>query len=180
MLFRSLQYDDAGQVCLSGTRLLVHEAVVDDFLERFHANVDAQVLGDPRDDATTISPLIHPDHLARVAGFVDRARANGDEVLRGGRQPDLGGLWYEQTLIRPRSNDSEIVQQEVFGPVLTIQTFTTEEEAIALANSTVYGLSGILFTADAARADRVGRAVRAGTFWVNCFLVRDQIGRAHV
>ena len=169
----ALQYDDAGQVCLSGTRLLVEESVADAFLERFHGYVDAQVLGDPRDEATTISPLIHPDHLVRVAGFVDRARANGDEVLRGGRQPDLGGLWYEQTLIRPRSNDSEIVQHEVFGPVLTIQTFATEDEAVALANSTAYGLSGMLFTADAERADRVGRAVRAGTFWVNCFLVRD-------
>ncbi|MGI9117336.1 MAG: aldehyde dehydrogenase family protein [Gaiellales bacterium] len=169
----ALQYDDAGQVCLSGTRLLVEESVVDDFLARFNANVDAQVLGDPHDDATTISPLIHPEHLARVAGFVDRARANGDEVVRGGRPSDLGGLWYEQTLIRPKGNDSEIVQNEVFGPVLTIQTFTTEEEAVALANSTAYGLSGILFTADAERADRVGRAVRAGTFWVNCFLVRD-------
>ena len=169
----ALQYDDAGQVCLSGTRLLVEESVVDAFLERFHRNVDAQVLGDPHDETTTISPLIHPDHLARVAGFVDRARANGDEILRGGKVSDLGGNWYEQTLIRPTSNDSEIVQHEVFGPVLTIQTFTTEEEAVALANSTEYGLSGILFTADAERADRIGRAVRAGTFWVNCFLVRD-------
>jgi len=94
-------------------------------------------------------------------------------VLRGGKVSDLGGNWYEQTLIRPQSNDSEIVQHEVFGPVLTIQTFTTEDEAIALANSTEYGLSGILFTSDAERADRIGRAVRAGTFWVNCFLVRD-------
>ena len=169
----ALQYDDAGQVCLSGTRLIVEESVVDDFLARFNANVDAQVLGDPHDETTTISPLIHPDHLARVAGFVDRARANGDEILRGGKVSDLGGNWYEQTLIRPKSNDSEIVQNEVFGPVLTIQTFTTEEEAVALANSTEYGLSGILFTSDAERADHIGRTVRAGTFWVNCVLVRD-------
>jgi len=169
----ALQYDDAGQVCLSGTRLLVEESVVDDFLARFHAEVDRHVLGDPRDEATTISPLIHADHLARVAGFVERARAAGDEVVRGGQQPPLGGLWYEPTLIRPRSNDSEIVQHEVFGPVLTIQTFRSEDEAIALANSTAYGLSGILFTASAERAERVGRAVRAGTLWVNCFLVRD-------
>jgi betaine-aldehyde dehydrogenase/5-carboxymethyl-2-hydroxymuconic-semialdehyde dehydrogenase len=169
----ALQYDDAGQVCLSGTRLIVEESVVDDFLQRFNANVDAQVLGDPHDDATTISPLIHPDHLARVAGFVERARANGDEVVRGGRQPAIGGLWYEPTLIRPRSNESEIVQREVFGPVLTVQAFATEEEAIALANSTEYGLSGIVFTSSAERAERVGRAVRAGTVCVNCFRVRD-------
>ena len=169
----ALQYDDAGQVCLSGTRLLVYESVADAFLERFHARVDAHVLGDPRDEATTISPLIHPDHLARVSGFVERARAAGDEVVRGGRQPEIGGLWYEPTLVYPASNESEIVQHEVFGPVLTLQTFATEEEAIALANSTRYGLSGIVFTGSAERAERVGRAIRAGTVWVNCFLVRD-------
>ena len=167
------QYDDAGQVCLAGTRLLVEESVRDGFLERFHAGVDAQVLGDPRDDATTISPLIHPDHLARVEGFVERARANGDRIVRGGRRADIGGLWYEPTLIEPRSNDSEVVQREVFGPVLTFQTFRDEAEAIALANSTRYGLSGIIYTGAQERAERVGRAVRAGTVWVNTFLVRD-------
>jgi 5-carboxymethyl-2-hydroxymuconic-semialdehyde dehydrogenase len=167
------QYDDAGQVCLAGTRLLVEESVRDAFLERFHAGVDAQVLGDPRDDATTISPLIHPDHLARVEGFVERARANGDRIVRGGRRAEIGGLWYEPTLVEPRSNDSEIVQREVFGPVLTFQTFRDEDEAIALANSTRYGLSGIVYTSSQERAERVGRAVRAGTVWVNTFLIRD-------
>jgi betaine-aldehyde dehydrogenase/5-carboxymethyl-2-hydroxymuconic-semialdehyde dehydrogenase len=167
------QYDDAGQVCLAGTRLLVEQSVREAFLERFHAVVDAQVLGDPRDDATTISPLIHPDHLARVEGFVERARANGDRIVRGGRRAEIGGLWYEQTLVEPRDNDSEIVQHEVFGPVLTFQTFADEAEAVALANSTRYGLSGIVYTGTRERAERVGRAVRAGTVWVNTFLVRD-------
>ena len=167
------QYDDSGQVCLAGTRLLVAEGVLGEFLERFDAHADAHVLGDSRDPATTISPLIHPDHLARVEGFVARARAGGDEVLRGGRRSRPDGLWYEPTLIRPASNDSEIVQREVFGPVLTLQTFTDETEAVELANSTRYGLSGVVFTASAERAERVGRAVRAGTVWVNCFLVRD-------
>jgi len=165
------QYDDAGQVCLAGTRLLVQESVSAAFLDVFHGFVDEHVLGDPRDDATTISPLVHPDHLARVAAFVDRARANGDEVVRGGEP--AGGLWYEPTLVVPRSNESEIVQREVFGPVLTFQTFADEDEAVALANSTEYGLSGIVYTGSAERAERVGRAVRAGTVWVNTFLVRD-------
>ena len=90
---------------------------------------------------------------------------------RSSAAPD--GLWYEPTLIRPRSNDSEVVQNEVFGPVLTLQEFTTEGEAVELANSTAYGLSGIVCTRSASRAERVGRAVRAGTTWVNAFLVRD-------
>jgi betaine-aldehyde dehydrogenase/5-carboxymethyl-2-hydroxymuconic-semialdehyde dehydrogenase len=167
------QYDDAGQVCLAGTRLLVEESVKDAFLERFHAGVDAQVLGDPRDESTTISPLIHPDHLDRVEGFVQRARQNGDHIVRGGRRAEIGGLWYEPTLIEPRSNASEVVQREVFGPVLTFQTFADEREAIALANSTAYGLSAIAYTGSQERAERVGRALRAGTVWVNTFLVRD-------
>jgi acyl-CoA reductase-like NAD-dependent aldehyde dehydrogenase len=165
------QYDDAGQVCLAGTRLLIQDAVLEPFLELFHAAVDRHVLGDPRDDATTISPLIHPDHLARVEGFVDRARRAGDTISMGGKP--AGGLFYEPTLIEPRSNDSEVVQREVFGPVLTLQTFHDEQEAIALANSTEYGLSGIAYTSSLGRADRVGRAIRAGIVWVNTFLVRD-------
>ena len=167
------QYDDAGQVCLAGTRLLIQEGVYDAFLTKFHNYVDEHVLGDPRDDRTTISPLIHPDHLARVEGFVERARAAGDRVVRGGKRAELGGLFYEPTVIEPVSNDSEIVQREVFGPVLTIQTFADEEEAVALANSTEYGLAGIVYTSSLGRADRVGRAIRGGTVWVNAFLVRD-------
>jgi acyl-CoA reductase-like NAD-dependent aldehyde dehydrogenase len=169
----ALQYDDSGQNCMAGTRLLVEERVAGEFLERFHTAVDAHVLGDPREEATTISPLIHPDHLARVDGFVERARANGDRIVRGGQPSALGGLWYEPTLIEPRSNDSEIVQREVFGPVLTFQTFATEQDAVTLANSTEYGLAATIYTGSAERAERVGRALRAGTVWVNAFLVRD-------
>jgi betaine-aldehyde dehydrogenase/5-carboxymethyl-2-hydroxymuconic-semialdehyde dehydrogenase len=97
-------------------------------------------------------------------------------VLRGGQRAALGGddgLWYEPTLIAPLSNHSEVVQHEVFGPVLTFQTFADEAEAVRLANSTSYGLSAIVYTGSAERADRMGRALRAGTVWTNCFLVRD-------
>ena len=116
--------------------------------------------------------MIHPDHVARVVGFIDRARSAGDTIVRGGhRLPE--GLWVEPTLIAPRSNDSEVVQNEVFGPVLTFQTFRDEADGVELANSTRYGLSAIVYTGSAERAERVGRAVRAGIVWVNTFLVRD-------
>jgi betaine-aldehyde dehydrogenase/5-carboxymethyl-2-hydroxymuconic-semialdehyde dehydrogenase len=115
--------------------------------------------------------MIHPDHLARVEGFVERAREAGQRIVRGGTRGD--GLFYNPTLVEPTSNDAEIVQNEVFGPVLTYQAFASEDEAIALANSTNYGLSAILYTSSLGRADRVGRALRAGTVWVNTFLVRD-------
>jgi betaine-aldehyde dehydrogenase/5-carboxymethyl-2-hydroxymuconic-semialdehyde dehydrogenase len=167
----ALMYDDSGQNCMAGTRLVVDERVRDAFLERFHAFTDEQVLGDPRDDHTTISPVIHREHLERIDGFVQRARENGDRIVRGG-QP-AGGLFYEQTLVEPRSNASEIVQREVFGPVLTFQTFRDADEAVALANSTEYGLAGTVWTSDRERAERIGRAIKAGTVWVNTFLVRD-------
>ena len=165
------QYDDAGQVCLAGTRLLVQESIRDQFLERFQHRTRAHVLGDPRDEHTTIAPMIHPDHVSRVEGFVNRAISEGHTLICGGHRRD--GLFFEPTLIEPRTNDAEIVQHEVFGPVLTFQTFADEAEAIALANATPYGLSGIVYTGSMGRADRVGRAVRAGIVWVNTFLVRD-------
>jgi acyl-CoA reductase-like NAD-dependent aldehyde dehydrogenase len=167
------QYDDSGQVCLAGTRLLVEESVAGDFLEMFNRFTDAHVLGDSREPATTISPMIHPEHLRRVEGFVERAREAGDDILRGGQRWKDDGLWYEPTLIRPSSNHSEIVQREVFGPVLTFQTFSDEQAAVDLANSTRYGLSGIVYTGSEERAERVGKSIRAGTVWVNTFLVRD-------
>ena len=165
------QYDDAGQVCLAGTRLLVQDSIREEFLERFHAAVDCQVLGDPREESTTIAPMIHSDHVARVDGFVQRAAREGHKLIRGGHR--LDGLFYEPTLFEPLSNDAEIVQREVFGPVLTFQTFRDEDEAISLANSTRYGLSGVVYKSRMGRADRVGRGVRAGIVWVNTFLVRD-------
>ena len=169
----ALMYDDAGQVCLAGTRLLVEESIRDEFLARFTSQAEMHVLGDSRDPSTTVSPLIHPEHLARVEGFVNRSLAAGDTLIFGGERTTPDGLWYEPTLIEPRSNDAEIVQNEVFGPVLTLQTFNGEDEAIAMANSTAYGLTAMVFTTDEKKADRFGLGVRAGTVWVNCFLVRD-------
>ncbi len=167
------QYDDGGQTCLAGTRLLVEESVTGEFLELVHRFTDDHVLGDSRDPLTTVSPLIHPEHLARVEGFVERARRHGDRVLRGGERWRQDGLWYEPTLIEPKDNLSEIVQREVFGPVLTLQTFADEDEAVSLANSTAYGLSGIVYTGSEETAVRVGSRIRAGTIWVNTYLVRD-------
>lgn len=169
----ALMYDDGGQVCLAATRLLVQRSIYPDFLERFTKYASRHVLGDSREPTTTVSPLIHPDHLARVQGFVDRAVRDGGRVIFGGHRPQADGLWFEPTLIEPATNTAEIVQREVFGPVLTIQPFSDEAEAVALANSTPYGLSAVAYTSSASRATRIGDAVRAGTIWVNAYLVRD-------
>ena len=169
----AVMYDDAGQVCLAGTRLLVDARVRDEFVARFEAAVAPHVLGDSRAATTTVAPLIHPEHLARVEGFVERARSAGDRIVFGGRRWRADGLWYEPTLIEPHAGDAEIVQREVFGPVLTLQTFIDEDQAVSLANATDYGLTAIVFTRSRERADRLAGAIRAGTIWTNCFLVRD-------
>lgn len=168
------QYDNAGQVCLAGTRLLVHEAVAEEFTARFVKRAAALTQGDPRDPATDIGPNIHPDHLARIDGFVQRALAAGaTAALGGGPNTDLGGLYYRPTLITGAAADSEIVTEEVFGPVLTLQTFTTDDEAIALANATRFGLAATVITTSPERAQHLSAHLVAGTVWVNCFFVRD-------
>ena len=167
------QYDDSGQVCLAGTRLIVEKSIEEEFLHYFHQFTDAHILGDSMTDATTITPMIHPEHVKRVLQFIERARSHGDHMIRGGNLYKEKGLWVTPTLISPKDNHSEIVQREVFGPVLTFQTFHHEDEAVHLANSTEYGLSSIIYTSNHDRAERVGAAIRAGTVWVNCFLIRD-------
>ena len=168
------QYDNAGQVCLAGTRLLIDAAVADEFLALFLERAAALRQGDPRDEQTDIGPNITRAHLEKVDGFVRRAVADGARVLLGGGvNPELGGLYYEPTLLSGAAPGSEILTEEVFGPVLTLQTFGSEDEAVALANSTKYGLAATLFTGDRERASRVSGRLVAGTVWVNCFFVRD-------
>jgi len=168
------QYDNAGQVCLAGTRLLVDERIAGEFTARFLDAAAALRQGDPRDDDTDMGPNITRAHLERVDGFVRRAVAAGARPLLGGTvNADLGGLYYRPTLLADAKPGSEILTKEVFGPVLTLQTFSGEDEAVALANSTRYGLAATLFTGDEQRAGRVSARLVAGTVWVNCFFVRD-------
>jgi aminomuconate-semialdehyde/2-hydroxymuconate-6-semialdehyde dehydrogenase len=168
------QYHHAGQICLAGTRLLVDESILEPFLRQFYSSLDTRILGDPRKSDTYVGPLITAEHLDRVAGFVDRAAASGAVILRGGKvSPALGGLYYEPTLVSEVSPSSEIVQQEVFGPVLTLQTFGTDEEAVKMGNDTAYGLAATVFTQSRARAQLFEEQLTAGTVWVNCYFVRD-------
>jgi acyl-CoA reductase-like NAD-dependent aldehyde dehydrogenase len=165
------QYDNSGQVCLAGTRLLVQESIADDFMERFRAHVDAIEVGDPREPGTTYGPLIHPVALERVEGHVRKAKEQGATLLFGGEP--LHGLYYPPTLFVDVPDGAEILGREVFGPVLTLQTFGSDEEGIELANATDYGLAATIYTGSEQRAERASSAVSAGTVWVNCFYVRD-------
>ncbi|MDA8374132.1 MAG: aldehyde dehydrogenase [Actinomycetota bacterium] len=168
------QYDNAGQVCLSGTRLLVQSGIWDAFMERFVAAATSLRQGDPREEETQIGPQIHPEHLARIDGFVSRAKASGAKVaFGGGPNQELGGLYYRPTLFVEVDPQAEIAREEVFGPVLVALRFDTEAEAVALANDTDFGLAAMVFTSDPERAERVSAEVVAGTVWNNCFYVRD-------
>lgn len=167
------QYINAGQICLAGTRLLVEASIAERFLAMVRAASSQMVVGDPRDPATRVGPLIHPEHAARVAGFVDRAKADGIELLWGGERHPQGELYYQPTMLAGARRDQEIYQSEVFGPVLIVNTFTSDDEIIEAANCTQYGLAAVLFTGSEARAMRIAEAVVAGTVWVNCFFVRE-------
>ncbi|MFE3515838.1 aldehyde dehydrogenase [Streptomyces sp. NPDC059166] len=165
------QYDNAGQVCLAATRLLVAEGVAEEFTRRFTDRASRLVQGDPRDEATDIGPNIHPRQLEKIDGFVRRALAAGARAVVGGHRGE--GQYYAPTLLTDVAQDSEIVQEEVFGPVLTLQTFRDEDEAVRLADDTRFGLAATVVTGDPERADRVSSRLVAGTVWVNCFFVRD-------
>ncbi|WP_420453784.1 aldehyde dehydrogenase [Ilumatobacter sp.] len=164
-------FTNAGQVCLAGSRLFVQREIFDEFVERFVASAEALTVGAPDDASTNIGPLASKEHFTKVAGFFADL-PDGATVHCGGVADD--GSWVvKPTVITGADPDSRICREEVFGPVVTIQPFDTEEEAIALANGTQYGLNAMLFTENLRRAHRVSAALRAGTVWVNCFFVRD-------
>lgn len=168
----ALMYRNAGQVCLAGTRFLVHEAVHDRFVAALQAQVERLTVGDPRDEATEVGPIIHPRQVDRVLGFVDRAVAGGARLLWGGTRHPFGAQYLQPTMLTDLKQDDEIVQNEVFGPVLTLQTFASDDEAVALANGTDYGLGGVCY-GETAHATALAQRVRTGFIWVNSFGIRD-------
>ena len=168
----ALMYRNAGQVCLAGTRFLVHERIADAFVAAMRSHVEALTIGDPRDEATEVGPIIHPRQLDRVEAFVQRALAGGAELLWGGARHSFGAQYFQPTMLTRLKQSDEIVQNEVFGPVLTLQTFATDDEAVALANGTDYGLGGVCY-GQTAHATALAERVRTGFIWINSFGIRD-------
>ncbi|WP_462324020.1 betaine-aldehyde dehydrogenase [Desulfoplanes sp.] len=165
----------AGQICSAGARILVQEEIHDRFVDALKERMSRIVIGDGFGADTQMGPLISAEHLANVENYVSLAHEEGAKLVLGGKRPehaDLGtGFYYLPTLFTGCTAKMRIVQEEVFGPVVSVETFSTEEEAIRLANDTVYGLSAGFWTRDPDRIYRVSRALRFGTVWINDFNV---------
>ncbi|TGD90642.1 aldehyde dehydrogenase family protein [Mycolicibacterium sp. CH28] len=158
---------NSGQDCTAATRVYAHESVFDDVVARLRDSFAAIRVGNPHDPTSDIGPLISLEHRERVHGFVERAVAAGATVHVGGSVPEGPGAYYPPTLITGAQQSAEIVQDEVFGPVLVVLPFRDEAEAIGLANDCRYGLASSAWTQDVARALRVAHAIEAGVTWVN-------------
>ncbi len=171
-------FSNQGEICLCGSRIFVESILYDRFVDEFGSRVKKLAVGDPLDAPTNLGALISQSHMNKVLGYIDLAKQEGGRILTGGKQVKVrgrceGGYFVEPTVIVGLDHQCRTNQEEIFGPVVTIMPFETEEEAIRLANSTPYGLSATLWTENLKRAHRVSAEVKSGIIWVNCWLFRD-------
>lgn len=169
---------NSGQVCLAGSRILVQRGILDAFVEKFKEAANALKVGDPQDSKTNMGPLVSDEHYQKVSGYLEIAKEEGATLVTGGKRPELpdylkDGYYLEPTIYVQENPRARICQEEIFGPVVTIIPFDTEEQALEIANDTEYGLNAVVWTDNLQRAHRISHHVRAGTIWVNCWFVRD-------
>ena len=170
-------FRNQGEVCLAGSRLYVQRPIYDEFCARYVAAAQNLVVGDPREPATQVGPLVSREHLDKVLSYVQLGEQEGAKLLTGGHQLTEGALaegnYVAPTVFADVENSWRISQEEIFGPVQVIAPFDDVDQAIALANDSRYGLAGMIWTTSLDTAHKVAREVRTGTMWVNCFFVRD-------
>lgn len=164
-----------GEVCLCGSRIYIERPVYEEFLEKFVEKTKELAVGDPFDPSTKVGALIGEEHYQRVMGYVQLALEEGGQILTGGKRPEglEKGYYLEPTIITGLNRNCRVVREEIFGPVVTVMPFDEEEEVIAQANDTHYGLSASIWTNDLRRAHRVASQIEAGTIWVNTWFLRD-------
>jgi len=171
-------FTNQGEVCLCGSRIFVQRGLYDTFLARFIERTKALVVGDPDDPATNLGALISRDHLEKVSYYVDLARQEGGTIETGGGPVRLGGdlvngYFFAPTVVTGLAPSCRVMNEEIFGPVVTVTPFDSEEEVVAWANGTPYGLSATIWTTDLGRAHRVAQSMDAGIIWVNTWMLRD-------
>jgi acyl-CoA reductase-like NAD-dependent aldehyde dehydrogenase len=165
-------YLNTGQVCQAGSRLLVHESIKDQFVAKLLAFTKTVKLGDPLDPATTMGPVIDQNQLSTVERYIAAGKAEGAKLLVGGSRPNgelQKGLFIEPTIFDAVRNDMTIAQEEIFGPVLSVLTFKDADEALRIANDTMYGLAAAVWTRDINTALKMAKGIQAGTVWVNAY-----------
>jgi aminomuconate-semialdehyde/2-hydroxymuconate-6-semialdehyde dehydrogenase len=172
-------FSNQGQICLSGSRILVEESLYPAFLERFVKAVSRLTVGDPLDSDADLGAVISSGHREKILSYIDLARSEGAKLETGGGPPSelpdrvKNGYFVLPTVITGVEPGSRVMQEEIFGPVATVSPFRSEEEALAVANGTPYGLAASLWTRDLERAHRVASEIQSGIIWVNCWMLRD-------
>ncbi|RID88211.1 aldehyde dehydrogenase [Peribacillus asahii] len=169
---------NSGQVCLAGSRILVQRSILDEFVEKFKQAASELKVGDPQDVETKMGPVVSEEHYKKVTSYLEIAKEENATLVFGGKRPDLPdyleeGYYLEPTIYIQENPNARICREEIFGPIVTLIPFDTEEEALEIANNTDYGLNGVVWTDNLQRAHRISHHVRAGTIWVNCWFVRD-------
>jgi len=167
-----------GQVCLCGSRILVERKIHDEFVQMLCEHVEKMVIGDPSNEETQLGSLISQEHRQKVESYIALAEQEGGVLIHGGGRPELkgeiaAGAYLQPTIVTGLDSESRCSTEEIFGPVVVVHPFDSEEEAVVMANATEYGLAGSVWSSDIAKAERVAEAIDSGMVWINCWLHRD-------